>query len=348
MKKIYSLDGIRAIAVFIVIVAHSGYNHVVPGGFGVTVFFFLSGFLICTLLLREIELRDSISLKKFYIRRALRILPPYFLVFIAMGIVQVAIEGRVPLVGALMQALMMTNYQVLFGGEQSIVFGTLLFWSLSVEEHFYLLFPILLVFFTRKALSIRQMIFVLLVFCLVALLWRCYVFYTFANSASWTYLATDSRYDSILFGCIFAMLFRGKIGTKQQAVGWQLATLLVLSAFVLLFTFLYRDEFFRQTWRYTIQGLSLMPFFYLAVRYPHNPLCAWLNWSWVERIGLYSYSMYLTHVPIIHLVRWFIGAEIKSYFVVGITFTVAMALGYFINILIERPAVKLRSRYSMV
>src|SRR5689334_10066848 len=75
-----SLDGIRAAAVGLVFLAHAGLNERVPGNFGVTVFFFLSGFLITTLLRMEFDKTGRISLKAFYPRRTLRILPPMYLV----------------------------------------------------------------------------------------------------------------------------------------------------------------------------------------------------------------------------------------------------------------------------
>src|SRR5580704_13015777 len=82
-----SLDGLRAVAFFIVFSAHAGMAFVVPGGFGVTVFFFLSGFLITTLMRVEVERTARVNLKNFYLRRALRILPPFYLVlFLATGI----------------------------------------------------------------------------------------------------------------------------------------------------------------------------------------------------------------------------------------------------------------------
>lgn len=77
-----SLDGIRALAVTTVFVSHAGLSHIIPGGFGVTVFFFLSGYLITTLLRREHEKTGQISLKHFYLRRVYRIFPPMYLVML--------------------------------------------------------------------------------------------------------------------------------------------------------------------------------------------------------------------------------------------------------------------------
>jgi peptidoglycan/LPS O-acetylase OafA/YrhL len=79
-----SLDGIRAIAAFIVFLSHCGLEDLVPGGFGVTIFFFLSGFLITTLLREEYHKRGNISLKKFYLRRLYRIIPPLYIVLVVL------------------------------------------------------------------------------------------------------------------------------------------------------------------------------------------------------------------------------------------------------------------------
>ena len=67
-----SLNGIRALAVTIVLISHSGFGYIIPGGFGVTVFFFLSGYLITALLVKEFSRKNNIDIKKFYIRRLLR------------------------------------------------------------------------------------------------------------------------------------------------------------------------------------------------------------------------------------------------------------------------------------
>src|SRR4051812_45555770 len=79
-NHIPSLDGLRAISFGIVFIAHAGLEKVFPGGFGVTVFFFLSGFLITTLMRTEFEKSGTVSLKAFYLRRVLRILPPFYVV----------------------------------------------------------------------------------------------------------------------------------------------------------------------------------------------------------------------------------------------------------------------------
>ena len=89
-----SLDGLRAVSFSIVFFAHAGLEKWVPGGFGVTVFVFLSGYLITTLMRMEFEKTGTVSLRKFYLRRVLRILPPFYVVLLlataltALGVLQ--------------------------------------------------------------------------------------------------------------------------------------------------------------------------------------------------------------------------------------------------------------------
>ena len=76
-----SLDGLRAVSIALVFLSHVGFGHVVPGGFGVTIFFFLSGYLITGILVRELAGSGSIDLLRFYARRLRRLLPALLLQF---------------------------------------------------------------------------------------------------------------------------------------------------------------------------------------------------------------------------------------------------------------------------
>ena len=87
---IHGLDGIRAIAVMIVILAHTGLTTIIPGGFGVTVFFFISGFLITRLLLAEREKNGFVHLGNFYTRRFLRLLPALFAMVVVTAVFMIA------------------------------------------------------------------------------------------------------------------------------------------------------------------------------------------------------------------------------------------------------------------
>ena len=109
-----SLDGIRAISFFLVFFAHAGLGGIVPGGFGVSVFFLLSGFLITTLLRTEFARYQHVSLRDFYLRRVLRILPPLY-VSLALAMVLSSIgtgAPGIPFAGTLAQALQVVEHVV--------------------------------------------------------------------------------------------------------------------------------------------------------------------------------------------------------------------------------------------
>jgi peptidoglycan/LPS O-acetylase OafA/YrhL len=101
-----SIDGLRAVSFMIVFLAHSGFDRLSPGGFGVTVFF-LSGYLITTLMRIEAEKTGRVDFKAFYLRRALRILPPFYIALLVATILQIAgtLLGRFHTWPAVAQAL---------------------------------------------------------------------------------------------------------------------------------------------------------------------------------------------------------------------------------------------------
>ena len=110
--QIPSLDGLRAVSIMLVYFSHAGVSDLIPGGFGVTVFFFLSGFLITTLLCREHDRTDRIAFGAFYLRRLLRLGPP-LLVTMALAVVLVWVgwaEGDLSAEAMLAQILFVYNY----------------------------------------------------------------------------------------------------------------------------------------------------------------------------------------------------------------------------------------------
>jgi peptidoglycan/LPS O-acetylase OafA/YrhL len=122
---IKSLDGIRAISVMLVFWSHMDLWHIFPGFFGVNVFFLLSGFLITTLMIREHAARGRISIKEFYIRRALRILPPMYIV-LAIGVVLTVLgilPGTIDARSVIMQGLHLTNYYLIAAVDPHFVPG---------------------------------------------------------------------------------------------------------------------------------------------------------------------------------------------------------------------------------
>jgi peptidoglycan/LPS O-acetylase OafA/YrhL len=303
-----SLDGLRAISILIVLVSHTGYGDVVPGGLGVTIFFFLSGYLITTLLMDERERSGGINIGKFYLRRALRLFPPllvtlsiaYSLVFLGL------LDGGISWAGLLAQLLYFANYYGLFfDAGNTIAGGTGILWSLAVEEHFYMVYPAVLVGLFVLGLSKRHIVNVLAVVCLAVLAWRMYLIGQPNFDISRTYYSSDTRVDSIIFGCLFALIANPKAAkpdTTNPFLQKTSAIPLAAAAIVLVVTLVWRGVYFRETFRYSLQGLALMPVFYFAIRSAEHFPFTLLNYPWVARIGVYSYAIYLIHDIVISVI----------------------------------------------
>ena len=268
-----SLDGIRAVAVLIVFLSHVGIKYV-PGGFGVTVFFFLSGYLITTLLRREHDRSNRIDLRKFYMRRVLRILPPFYLVLLlaigASWLVGVYSEfSSLQLEALVSQFFHYSNYHNVVYGNQYMSLGTEVYWSLAVEEHFYLLFPLFYILLRRFKLGASKQATVFLGICLLVLLWRCLLVFTMGADYDRIFFATDTRIDSILFGCAMAVAYNPAMEQDRQLSERNLKwVFLPLGLVLLLITLAVRVDSFRDTLRYTVQGVALYPIFIAAIRFP--------------------------------------------------------------------------------
>lgn len=338
-----SLDGLRAVSILIVFLSHAKLTPL-PGGFGVTVFFFLSGYLITTLLRREFAATGTIGLRDFYWRRAWRIFPPMYAA-LAFGVAASLLDftlGEVTTEAVGLQALHLTNYVQLtrFAGE--IPIGTGIMWSLAIEEHFYLIFPVCLLFLMRRRSGQKQAQ-VLLLACLAVLAWRFALVTVFDASIDRTYLATDTRIDAILFGCILGVYFNPMLDECPRpqpsiAVAGTGAAVLCIGL-----SMLYREDVYRETLRYTVQSAALAPIFYFAIQRPSLWIFSVLNIGWVRFIGVLSYSFYLIHhVVIFSFVRHLPDTSVwvRGLLSAIVSFTIAYAFYRFI----EQPSAALRKR----
>lgn len=163
-----SLDGLRALSITLVLLAHTGASKLIPGGFGVTIFFFLSGFLITTLMTREQNRHSAVSLRAFYLRRVLRLGPPILVTMVAATALVLAglAQGDLSPVAYLSQLFFVYNYYSLTDGAESSVAGLEVLWSLSVEEHFYLVWPVMFIGIARGWFGFRSVLFLLAVILL--------------------------------------------------------------------------------------------------------------------------------------------------------------------------------------
>jgi peptidoglycan/LPS O-acetylase OafA/YrhL len=295
--SIPSLDGIRAISFLLVFLGHAGVPGI-PGGFGVTVFFFLSGYLITTLLRQEFDKTGRVSFKHFYLRRALRIWPSFYLV-LALATLLTAVHflsGHVAAVDELAQCLHYSNYWLIWHGADFIPHGTAVYWSLAVEEHFYLVLPALYMALRRFDLTARAQLAVFLSLCVASVAWRAALVLHFHSVPDRTYFATDTRFDSMLFGCCLAVFKNPALDLPKRDRPSSLDVALLLGGLLLLlFSFVNRDPVFRETWRYSLQGIGLFPMFLTAVRFPKWGPYPFLQLRFVRYVGTISFTLYLVH-----------------------------------------------------
>jgi peptidoglycan/LPS O-acetylase OafA/YrhL len=346
-----SLDGIRAIAFLIVFISHAGLGKIIPGGFGVTIFFFLSGYLITTQLRREHDRSDRIDFKNFYMRRVLRIWPPFYLVlFLAIGVSYLVGHytgfNFQQLQAFLTQFCHLSNYYNVEFGNQGMALGTEVYWSLAVEEHFYLLFPLLYVLLLRLGIRSKQQALIFWGICLLVLLWRCLLVFGMGAGYDRIFYASDTRVDSILFGCALAVAGNPAIEQDRQISERNLKYfLLPLGCTLLLCSLLYRSDAFRDTLRYSVQGIALYPIFIAAIRFPDWGVFKALNWGWVKFMGLLSYSLYLVHYMVIKA----LAVAIPGLGLLGsgiLSLLISVALAYAIYRLVEIPAAKLKQKFA--
>lgn len=295
--RILGLDGLRAVAVCIVLFAHFGFYKWVPGGFGVTLFFFISGVLITRLLMDENNKFGRVHVWNFYLRRFLRLYPALLVSVVASYLLYPLFGGRVEWADVLAVVFYYANYYNMavgfFHGNMPEhgsfqTFGVL--WSLAVEEQYYLIFPVLMLWLGRNT---RRAAFFFLGVLAVCLVWR-FVLYN-AGYGDRNYSATDTRIDSILYGALLAVLLSRD---KEGVLAKRLAHPASFAAGILLiiFSFLYRDDWFRDTARYSLQGLGLMPIV-TALCFSNGYRFAFglLNSKIMVWLGAMSYSLYIFH-----------------------------------------------------
>jgi peptidoglycan/LPS O-acetylase OafA/YrhL len=290
MKYVPAIDGLRALAIGAVVASHFGADGVIPGGFGVTLFFFISGYLITTLMIREYAENGTISISSFYARRLLRLAPALMAMILAVSFTFFVLFGFVNGSQASAGIFYYMNYYVLWGGKADMPLGPL--WSLAVEEHYYLLFPAIFLWLWKY----KERFVASVVAVIAVLLWRTFLILMWHVGQDRTYLATDTRIDSILYGAILA----GMLNTSWTIVAKHFESWIALisASLMLLITFVYRNEVFRETARYSLQGMALLPLFYATLFSSRLALVrSILETGPFLWIGKLSYSLYLWHMP---------------------------------------------------
>ncbi len=288
-----SLDGLRAISILAVVWHHSQAGfHSLPiayrGFLGVDLFFVISGFLIVTLLLREQRRAGNISLKKFYIRRFLRIFPPYYLALVVVAIIAFVRQGEQA------HAIRRDLPYALFYVSNLVPMLSLLSptWSLSTEEQFYLVVPTLQKL-TRRAFP-----------ALIGLAYLLVSLPPFGFFPNWKLpeFFRETTFGPILLGVMLALILDHPIGFRwtSQLLGHWLAP--ALAGALVLFACNQPADDISGFPRITIH-LSLLVFLAACVTHERHVLTPVLRLWPIRRIGAVSYGIYLYHMLARHVAR---------------------------------------------
>jgi peptidoglycan/LPS O-acetylase OafA/YrhL len=347
--RIPGLDGLRGIAILLVVIGHGSYAlSVIPGTvltffgnghLGVNIFFVLSGFLIFSLSAREFQKTGAFNWKLFYLRRVLRIFPCFYffvavlLLLNCLGVVDLTWQM---ILGA---GTFSINYLHLWyhwgHGTDYFVIGH--YWSLALEEQFYLTWPLLMLLFAR-----RKLIPVLAVIMLLAPLIRVACYHWTPNSRGQIDMMFHTGFDSIAAGVLLGeLLLRPNFKAWLEKIA---GNRLILAAAIIfpLFISPVLNEHFRGAYSLPVgKSLELVCICIVitaAVSFPETLLFRFLNWQPLVFVGVLSYSLYVWNNLFLNSGgHWLVNRFPFNFLCAG---GMALASHY----LVEKPFLKLKDR----
>lgn len=359
------LDGLRAVSIALVMGVHgsgpiSGFiAERLNGWIGVDVFFVISGFLITSLLAQELASTGSLSLKRFWMRRVLRIMPAYYVFLLGMAV----LLGAAALPSLAVAGVYLTDYDSALGWGHLGRYRPLLghTWSLAVEEQFYLLWPATLYIIVTagsKKFEYRRVLTITTAAIVLVVLWRGYLV-TIGTSDDRLYLAFDTRFDAILTGCFAALLWAAP-GVQDRirraiASAYTPSILLVgslLSAGHLGFPHSRGLSFW--VVELPLQNALVALLVLSLLVHPSSRIRTFLSQPVLTWIGRLSYSLYLWHVVVFYgverkapVTQWLgVGGYTAEVALEALKLGSVLAVACGSYYLIERPFLQLKKRWK--
>ena len=328
------IDGLRALAVIPVIFFHAGFNFFSGGFVGVDVFFVISGYLITTIIIKELN-NDTFSIKRFYERRARRILPALIFVILISSIISFIFLTRSEL-GSYFKSVIATllffsNFYFYkttpYFRSESDLEPLLHTWSLSIEEQFYIIFPITLLLFHR---FFKRYIFLMLAFGFVASLFICQ-FLALKTYGTLNFYFTFSRVWELALGAICAHILIYKNLSYSTLIKNLLSIIGIILIVFSIFFFSTQTVFPSFYTLVPTIGTSLIILFANKDTFINKILSI----KFLVGIGLISYSLYLWHQPLLAFGRIYLD-EFSNLIKLSLIL-ISLILSYLTFLFIETP-----------
>ena len=324
------------------------------GATGVVLFFIISGFLITGILIDSVN--EQSALKKFYIRRALRIFPAYYLgTLIILILYPILSESDPAGTGIIFYLFYIQNWIMVFKENYAIFdnptyAGFNHYWSLAVEEQFYLIWPITFLFIYRKY-SISTCMKIMMTIILLSACLRTYMVSNYFWQMPYTW--TMTRIDALLFGALLAVIIKNKKEILVKLGKWSIFNMyMVIFAIILCYTL-----FLKKYFSFEAGHLVTLPtiFYFFTITYVLNkeeqggvPV---LRNNFLQKTGNISYGLYIIHSPVMQIVAEKVTVLFKSFFLSHlITLVVGGVISYAIAWLsykfFEKPILRLKDKYA--
>lgn len=356
----HGLDILRSVAILLVIMSHytfvTGESIFGPlgkmGGMGVDLFFALSGYLIGHQIFSALKM-EKFSLKLFYARRLLRTLPNYFFVLGLYCLFPIFREE--PFTIPLWKFL---TFMINFGFKPSAFSHA---WSLCIEEQFYLILPLIALFLVGK-LSWRWGWFIVLSILIGEIMIRACIWLIYLRHAGnndgliymkMIYAPTFTRLDSLVLGVSLALLkiYQSKLWTRITKNGNAIFILGVIGYCCVAYLFQHgsSNQFFSVVLNYSLLALSSTALMLSVLS--ENSLLANVKIPGAMTLATWSYAIYLTHKPLMHLIHqlllhWHLADSVLITFTSSIF--VLLAGGWMLYTCVEKPFLRLREKIGKV
>jgi len=371
-RRIAELDVLRGIAILAVLLVHAPWHchgewftesilwrHLFQRGWiGVDLFFVLSGYLVSGLLFKEYKRSGEMNIRRFWWRRGLKIWPAYYCFFGALILIQVfapCLSGEDARLWMIRKSWANWVFLQNYFDYKPWTFT----WSLAVEEHFYLILPIILWVLTRSRDRLHLIPRLTLGICVAALASRTLTFMVAESSDPFSFVGpTHHRLDALMFGVLIGYLYHFRRPVFERIGRYRVS--IIAASLVLLTT--------TSPWIPVSAYASTLGFSatYLAFG---GILVATLSTDWsrfptglaraahpvtvgLRFLGVYSYTIYLTHVPLYYSLpmndvvdRWPVAESVRPQLAAALFLVLAIVSGVLLSHVIERPVLRWRERH---